>query len=107
MPGPVFCAGSTNGAARYHPRACPSPPQTPAAARPGRLRAGGARVLGLHLACFCYFVPPSVWWTDEPMTGVDYETHIAQVWRVLEGLDGWGRSPGSTTSACSPAPRTA
>lgn len=49
-------------------------------------------VLGLHLACFLYFLPPSVWWTDAPMTGVDFETHIAQVWRVLEGLDGWGRT---------------
>ena len=49
-------------------------------------------VLGLHLACFLYFLPPSVWWTDQPMTGVDFETHIAQVWRVLEGLDGWGRT---------------
>ena len=49
-------------------------------------------LLGFHLAAFLYFVPPAAWWTDQPMTGVDYETHIAQVWRVLEGLDGWGRT---------------
>ncbi len=49
-------------------------------------------LLGLHLAVFLYFVPPAAWWTDQPMTGVDFETHIAQVWRVLEGLDGWGKT---------------
>jgi uncharacterized membrane protein len=37
-------------------------------------------------------MPPAVWWTDQPILGVDYETHIAQVWRVIEGLDGWGRT---------------
>src|SRR5688572_4513156 len=27
-----------------------------------------------------------------PITGLDHETHISQTWRVMEGLDGWGRS---------------
>ena len=49
-------------------------------------------VLGLHTLCFLYFAPPATWWTDQPILGVDYETHVAQVWRALEGFDGWGRS---------------
>jgi hypothetical protein len=70
----------------------PSPPQTPAAARPGAFALAVLGVLAVHLACFCYFVPASAWLTAEPMTGVDYETHIGQAWRVIEGLDGWGES---------------
>lgn len=30
--------------------------------------------------------------SDQPITGLDHETHIAQTWRVIEGLDGWGQS---------------
>ena len=70
----------------------PGPPQTPAAARPGAFALAVLAVLAVHLACFCYFVPASAWLTAEPMFGVDYETHIGQAWRVLEGLDGWGQS---------------
>mgnify|MGYP000305904050 CR=1 FL=1 len=58
----------------------------------GAFAGSSLALLGVHLAMFLYFVPPSAWWTDQPMTGVDYETHIAQVWRVLEGLDGWGKT---------------
>ncbi len=49
-------------------------------------------LLGLHLLCFNHFMPLAVWWTDQPILGVDYETHVAQVWRAIEGLDGWGHS---------------
>ncbi len=30
-------------------------------------------------------------WSDIPVAGADYDTHIAQTWRVLEGLRGWER----------------
>jgi len=60
--------------------------------RRGAFALAVALVLGLHLLCFLHFLPPSVWWTDQPILGVDYETHVAQVWRAIEGLDGWGRS---------------
>ena len=29
--------------------------------------------------------------SDRPVGGLDYETHASQVWRVLEGLEGWGQ----------------
>ncbi|MEM9452835.1 MAG: hypothetical protein AAGF11_01565 [Myxococcota bacterium] len=29
--------------------------------------------------------------TSTPSSGFDFDTHISQVWRVLEGLRGWGR----------------
>ena len=60
--------------------------------RRGAFALAVALVLGLHLLCFLHFMPPAVWWTDQPILGVDYETHVAQVWRAIEGLDGWGRS---------------
>ena len=31
-------------------------------------------------------------WSDTPIAGGDFDTHVAQTWRVLEGLRGWGRS---------------
>lgn len=31
-------------------------------------------------------------WSDIPIAGADYDTHVAQTWRVLEGLRGWARS---------------
>lgn len=60
--------------------------------RRGGLALAAVAVVAVHLACFCYFVPLAAWWSDEPMIGVDFETHIGQAWRVIEGLDGWGRS---------------
>ncbi len=29
---------------------------------------------------------------DRPVAGLDFDTHIHQAWRVVEGLRGWGRS---------------
>lgn len=60
--------------------------------RRGAFALAVAALLGLHLLCFNHFMPLAVWWTDQPILGVDYETHVAQVWRAIEGLDGWGRS---------------
>lgn len=60
--------------------------------RRGAFALAVAALLGLHLLCFLHFMPPATWWSDQPIVGVDYETHVAQVWRAIEGLDGWGRS---------------
>ena len=60
--------------------------------RTGAFALASLALLAFHAAVFLYFVPVAAWWSDQPMTGVDFETHIAQVWRVLEGLDGWGKS---------------
>jgi hypothetical protein len=30
--------------------------------------------------------------SESPQSGFDFDTHVSQVWRVLEGLQGWGRS---------------
>lgn len=67
----------------------PEPENTP---RRGAFALALGALLLLHLLCFNHFVPTGAWLTDQPMTGVDFETHIAQVWRVLEGLDGWGHT---------------
>ena len=39
-----------------------------------------------------YFEPPLVLFGDDPMSGRDLDTHVEQVWRVTEALDGWGKS---------------
>ncbi|MBL9101840.1 MAG: hypothetical protein JNL82_12830 [Myxococcales bacterium] len=66
----------------------------PAPVEPHRrgLALAALAVLAVHFACFAYFVPTAVWWTSEPIIGVDYETHVGQTWGVIAGLDGWGRS---------------
>ncbi|TPW00778.1 MAG: Uncharacterized protein FD124_3919, partial [Alphaproteobacteria bacterium] len=46
----------------------------------------------VHLALLVHFLPPSLVFGKEPITGDDYDLHIGQVWRVVEGLDGWGKS---------------
>lgn len=65
------------------------PTQTP---RRGLFALAALGVVAVHLGWFLYFVPTSAWLTAEPLIGVDYETHIGQTWRVLEGLGGWGQS---------------
>ncbi len=57
-----------------------------------RFATAAALLLGLHLLGFFYFVPLAAWATHEPMPGIDYETHIAQTWRFLTAMDGWGRT---------------
>lgn len=48
-------------------------------------------VLGLQVGLLAYF-GGSVLLESKPVAGLDFDTHIAQVWRVLEGLEGWGKS---------------
>ncbi|MBK8260681.1 MAG: hypothetical protein IPK80_05015 [Nannocystis sp.] len=45
-----------------------------------------------HVGALGVFVEPALWWAGEPLPGVDYQTHAAQAWRVVEGLEGWGKS---------------
>ncbi|HKU40392.1 MAG TPA: hypothetical protein VJR89_19660 [Polyangiales bacterium] len=45
-----------------------------------------------HLAWVDYFAPLSAIFTPRPIQGVDFDLHIGQVYRVVEGLRGWGKS---------------
>ena len=45
----------------------------------------------VHLALMAYF-NVGLLWSDHPYAGHDFDTHIHQTWRVLEGLEGWGKS---------------
>jgi len=51
-------------------------------------------LLGLagHLALVDHFEPFAWLGSTDPITGVDFDTHAEQTWRILEGLDGWGKS---------------
>lgn len=48
-------------------------------------------VLGLQLALFLYFGGAFLF-SDVPYAGLDFDTHITQAWRVVEGLEGWNRT---------------
>ena len=49
------------------------------------LLAGHAALVN-HFQAFAWLT------NDQPLTGVDYDTHAEQTWRVLEGLRGWGKA---------------
>jgi hypothetical protein len=49
-------------------------------------------LLAAHAALVNHFQPFAWLASDQPITGVDYDTHAEQTWRVLEGLRGWGKS---------------
>lgn len=61
-------------------------------------RSGRALLAGLAVV-LVFGGSAGLWWyfggerllTDTPSSGFDFDTHISQVWRVLEGLRGWGR----------------
>ncbi|MFO8073368.1 MAG: 6-pyruvoyl-tetrahydropterin synthase-related protein [Polyangia bacterium] len=46
----------------------------------------------LYMLAILYYEPPGVLFGDDPISGRDYDTHVGQVWRVTEALDGWGES---------------
>ncbi len=62
------------------------------------------RLLRATLALFAVVLvfggSAGLWWyfggerllLDRPSSGFDFDTHITQTWRVLEGLRGWGRT---------------
>ncbi len=49
-------------------------------------------LVGVHVALTFYFDPPALLFGPQPVSGSDYDTHIEQTWRVLEGLETWGKS---------------
>ena len=49
-------------------------------------------VIAVHLALIAHFVGVTVFLDDAPGFALDFDTHISQTWRVIEGLDGWRRS---------------
>jgi hypothetical protein len=51
-----------------------------------------ALLAGVHLTLLNYFMPFRAIFARTPLTGDDYDLHIGQVFRVVEGLEGWGRS---------------
>lgn len=46
----------------------------------------------LHISLILYFERPSLMFSGEPNAWLDYDTHIEQVWRAVDALDGWGKS---------------
>jgi hypothetical protein len=45
-----------------------------------------------HLLLANYFAPLRAVFSSRPITGIDFDLHIGQVYRVLEGFQDWGRS---------------
>ena len=48
-------------------------------------------VAALHIGLLRYF-GGDLLLDSNPVDGLDYETHLTQTWRVIEGLDGWGKT---------------
>ncbi|HVW26207.1 MAG TPA: hypothetical protein VHC69_12610 [Polyangiaceae bacterium] len=51
-----------------------------------------AAIATLHVVLVNYFIPIRRIFQHTPLTGDDYDLHIGQVYRVVEGLEGWGKS---------------
>jgi hypothetical protein len=51
-----------------------------------------AALLGAHLALTTYSLRPRLIVDDEPMSWLDYDTHIEQVWRFFEAADRFGET---------------
>ncbi len=52
-------------------------------------------VLALVLIQLClvfYFERPGIIFGSEPISWLDFDTHVEQVWRAIEALDQWGKS---------------
>jgi hypothetical protein len=52
---------------------------------------GWLGVIGMQIGLLAYFGGEHLI-SDKPYAGLDFDTHIAQTWRVLEGIDGWGQT---------------
>lgn len=52
---------------------------------------GAACVLALQLGLFFYFGGATLF-SDQPHAGLDFDTHVTQAYRVVEGLEGWRRT---------------
>jgi hypothetical protein len=51
-----------------------------------------ALVLALHVGLVNHFVPFSEVFSPRVLSGDDFDLHIGQIARVVEGLEGWGQS---------------
>jgi hypothetical protein len=49
-------------------------------------------VVGVHVGLAFYFDHPVMFLRDQPMSGADFDIHIEQTWRVIAGLEGWGKT---------------
>jgi hypothetical protein len=49
-------------------------------------------LIAAHLALTFYYERPGLIFSEVPQGWLDYDTHIEQVWRVTEALDGWGKA---------------
>jgi hypothetical protein len=56
------------------------------------IAAAAGAVLGLHTAAAHYFMPFRAVFSGEFLHGGDYDTHIGQTLRVVEGMHVWGKS---------------
>jgi hypothetical protein len=61
-------------------------------ARRAALPAAIVVAVAIHAALFLYAEPVDLIFSERPLSGRDYDTHLSQVWRVTEALDGWGKS---------------
>jgi hypothetical protein len=52
----------------------------------------GIALCAAQITVASYFLPTDVVLRDTPVSGADYDTHIQQCFRVLEGLQGWGKT---------------
>ncbi len=51
-----------------------------------------AAAIGVHLALLFYFEPPEVVFDEKAIDAGDFQTHFAQALRVIEGIEGWGKT---------------
>jgi hypothetical protein len=51
-----------------------------------------AALIAVQLSLTAYFLKPKLLFDDQPLSWLDYDTHIEQTWRVVEALEGWGKS---------------
>ncbi|MGB1275788.1 MAG: hypothetical protein ACPG77_08560, partial [Nannocystaceae bacterium] len=52
---------------------------------------GLCAIVLIHLGLTLHFDPPAAIASPHPLSGVDFDTHIEQTWRVIEGIEGWGQ----------------
>jgi hypothetical protein len=52
---------------------------------------GWLAIIGMQVGLLAYFGGEHLI-SDKPYAGLDFDTHITQTWRVLEGIEGWGQT---------------
>jgi hypothetical protein len=51
-----------------------------------------AALIVVQLSLTAYFLKPKLIFDSQPLSWLDYDTHIEQTWRVAEALDRWGKT---------------